>query len=611
MAAIDEATDVSKLRITNDDERQDGNIKKVKGRGKRRRSSNKLPDTSNSKEAVVLNKEKKRKSLIPPSFELQPVNKSSKFNDLRGLTLFLLGANDLCPIFAKVNNRSLIQRVVFLIIPGLELIDFDVPEEIEQITDYEIKKCPEELVFFKEHFDKFAITIAPGDKTSLYPSIKALTSIPYSRKQKTEKIKELEAKNLVLPDLLMSYEEFLENEYPIHPLVPNASEGAISAPPEGWVDTQTFEHDGSHTFSLDCEMCETASGKVLTRISLINFNEETILDELVKPEDEIIDYLTQYSGITEELLRNVTTTLKEIQEKICKIISANDILIGHSIENDLNVLKLRHPRIIDTSLIFEHPRGPPFKSSLKYLAKQYLERTIQDGSHDSVEDSKACLDLVKLKLKNNALLGKVIDGESLFKVLGDIGKHAVILDDLKVQNDQKKYIQCSNDDEITNLVIQKSQDTDLVVAKFKELETTLGWNVPSSAEEAKEKQVENIDKREAFKDLNQRLERIYEAIPENSAIILTSGYSNPCELNSLSAQKRAFKNEYQNKLYSDIESNWNTEDEDALKKSMKSARLGLMFLTMKGSNSIAATFEAGEQADLKHNEQAIIEEEEL
>ena len=37
------------------------------------------------------------------------------------------------------------------------------------------------------------------------------------------------------------------------------------------------------------------------------------MDELVKPKEEITDYVTKYSGITEELLRDVTTTIEDIQ----------------------------------------------------------------------------------------------------------------------------------------------------------------------------------------------------------------------------------------------------------------------------------------------------------
>ena len=108
-----------------------------------------------------------------------------------------------------------------------------------------------------------------------------------------------------------------------------------------WVQTTEFTHDGSHIFALDCEMCLSEQGLVLTRISLVNFDNEVIYEELVKPDVPIVDYLTRYSGITEEKLAlGAKKTLAEVQKDLLKLISRSDILIGHSLQNDLKVMKL-------------------------------------------------------------------------------------------------------------------------------------------------------------------------------------------------------------------------------------------------------------------------------
>ena len=68
--------------------------------------------------------------------------------------------------------------------------------------------------------------------------------------------------------------------------------------------------------------------------------------------------------------------------------------MGHSLENDLAVLKLVHSHIIDTAVRYTHP-VPGFKHSLRHLTATYLNRSIQGGKkgHDPREDGKAALDL--------------------------------------------------------------------------------------------------------------------------------------------------------------------------------------------------------------------------
>ena len=50
---------------------------------------------------------------------------------------------------------------------------------------------------------------------------------------------------------------------------------------------------------------------------------------------------------------------------LLRLIASEDILVGHSLENDLKALNMHHSRIIDTALIYPHPRGPPLKSALR------------------------------------------------------------------------------------------------------------------------------------------------------------------------------------------------------------------------------------------------------
>lgn len=76
----------------------------------------------------------------------------------------------------------------------------------------------------------------------------------------------------------------------------------------------------------------------------------------------------------------MTTTLWDAQQALRSFLSADTIIVGHSMDNDLKVLQLVHHRVIDTAALFPHTKGLPYKHSLKKLAKDYLLKDIQNGT---------------------------------------------------------------------------------------------------------------------------------------------------------------------------------------------------------------------------------------
>ncbi|XP_052845798.1 LOW QUALITY PROTEIN: uncharacterized protein LOC128258286 [Drosophila gunungcola] len=167
----------------------------------------------------------------------------------------------------------------------------------------------------------------------------------------------------------------------------------------------------SPMFGVDCEMCQTAAGfNELTRISIVNEEYKTVYETLVLPDNRITNYLTQFSGITEEIMRKVTKKLDEVQQEVSDLLPPDAILVGQSLNSDLNAMRMMHPYVIDTSVCFNISGVRRRKSKLKHLAATFLKETIQenDEGHDSIEDSRATLKLVKMKLANSIEFGDEI-----------------------------------------------------------------------------------------------------------------------------------------------------------------------------------------------------------
>lgn len=167
----------------------------------------------------------------------------------------------------------------------------------------------------------------------------------------------------------------------------------------------------SPMFALDCEMCRVVSGRMeVARVALVNEELETVYCSLVKPREKIIDYVTKFSGITEKMLKPVTTRLEDVQNKIKELLPPDAILCGQSLNFDLHALRVIHPYIIDTSVIYNTTGCRTRKTALKVLSSTFLNEKIQDGEkgHHPVEDCIATMKLVQLKLQNGPQFGDSI-----------------------------------------------------------------------------------------------------------------------------------------------------------------------------------------------------------
>ncbi|XP_076004090.1 RNA exonuclease 5 [Genypterus blacodes] len=195
---------------------------------------------------------------------------------------------------------------------------------------------------------------------------------------------------------VLTQEEMIKKRYPVKGM-PGFEDFVCT-------DSDACVSDSSPLYGLDCEMCLTERGNELARVSLVDSDGKCMLDELVKPQNRIINYLTRFSGITAAMLQPITTTLREVQVKLRKLLPRDAVLVGHSIDNDLIALKLNHPHVIDTSLLYRKEFGQKFK--LKVLAETVLQRQIQTADrrgHNPTEDAVAALELAQYFVKTGPL----------------------------------------------------------------------------------------------------------------------------------------------------------------------------------------------------------------
>ncbi|KAK5124675.1 hypothetical protein LTR85_001388 [Meristemomyces frigidus] len=190
--------------------------------------------------------------------------------------------------------------------------------------------------------------------------------------------------------------------------------------------------------AFDCEMGYTTLGLELIRLTAVSWPQgEELVDVLVRPLGIVLDLNSRFSGVWPEDMANavpyvsqrtpsprpppppqldgsatssppppppplpIVDSPQKARELLCSFLTPGTPLIGHAIENDLNATRLCYPTVIDTVIIFPHPRGLPLRYGLRMLSAKHLSRQIQTGGergHDSLEDARATGDLVRVKV---------------------------------------------------------------------------------------------------------------------------------------------------------------------------------------------------------------------
>ncbi|KAG7894296.1 hypothetical protein KL908_001668 [Ogataea polymorpha] len=494
----------------------------------------------------------KKSARKTPIFKLKFDSKRKnplKYVNIRELVLYALtDVNKLN--FGELENRKSINKVVLVLADGLTAADFGYESLAGLVEEQEIKNT-EKYPFISQEFTKFIPLLSPGANRNLFSCATTLSSSTVPEKHRPALIKELELKGVQLSELTLDYTQMVANGYPIHPDVPGATKESI-AQYSAFLATRDLKSK-PRIFALDCEMCLTASGSVVTRVALTDEDHKLVIGDFVKPDEEITDYKTQYSGVDENSLKGVTTTLHDIQQKLLATISSKDYLVGHSLESDLCALRITHPTIIDTSICYDHVKGPPLKPSLRHLASEILGRSIQQSAHghDPIEDCVACMELVQLKLKKGPAFGKLITEESIFRRLSHTNKQ-VLIDGKKVPKSgvainfggnkffDEQRLNVPTDEEAVQKLAENLSNHDLAMIKLREPDKF---------------------------DLS--IKYIYETMPSNSLLIVCAGHGDRKRIDELITLQR------------NISGPLSPEDHQELISSVAKARESLALIKIK------------------------------
>ena len=151
--------------------------------------------------------------------------------------------------------------------------------------------------------------------------------------------------------------------------------------------------------ALDCEMVETRNGSALAQCSIVSYDGEVLFHEYVRPVELIVDYRTRWSGILPHHMK-CALPHDEAVTRIIEILSGK-ICIGHDLWQDFSVIGLTYQKSFTRDTV----RFKPLRTlaglaanqnpSLRNLALHLLNRRIQIGSHDSLEDARTALDLYR------------------------------------------------------------------------------------------------------------------------------------------------------------------------------------------------------------------------
>ncbi|CAG8183104.1 unnamed protein product [Penicillium salamii] len=110
---------------------------------------------------------------------------------------------------------------------------------------------------------------------------------------------------------------------------------------------------------VDCEVVKNKNNlRMLASVSAIDFfTKEILVNSLVEPAGEVVDWLSHRSGVTQKKMKSarrsgtIMQKWQDAREELWKFMDPKTILIGHTLVQSLEVLGIMHGNIVDTAIV--------------------------------------------------------------------------------------------------------------------------------------------------------------------------------------------------------------------------------------------------------------------
>jgi len=151
--------------------------------------------------------------------------------------------------------------------------------------------------------------------------------------------------------------------------------------------------------SLATQTVLSPRGNMLARICIVDHRGDILLDSLVLPTDEAIDYHTARTGFEASYFvpSHGAVPFEDVRYQAQQLLN-NKIVVAYELWRSLDALRLFHRADQTRDLATYIPMQTTIAEGgdgFRNLMKRFMNRSIRDGLENAVEDARAAIDLYR------------------------------------------------------------------------------------------------------------------------------------------------------------------------------------------------------------------------